>query len=493
MESPCPEEVHLRGLILYRVALGVLTLGDTLYRWPDRCDMYSESGLFAAESLTSLGLSWPNLHSLDPTCEYVTVLFSIQAAAAVAVALGWRVKESLLLLWILYLSQNRRNPFVVSGGDKLLEILLLWAALMHYSMDGAGAGRRRNYALSVAVAGHKAQIVTMYFAAGLYKYHAVSEDGVAIWRSGDALERVLMCCTYRKYWGGVILQFPLLCRVLTWLTLVVELTAPVTLLCLRGWKRAICVLSFMAMHVSMGVTMTLWNFSAICITALMPFIPPNLLPWPWSRWSTGRTGRWRPVVVVGRFGRFWRGLRVGFWMSLSAILLVVTLLVTFDTLPGCHDRWGCVTSTDVMRRSRWYRVVAINLSIVQVWSMFDVPLMTCGSWRIPFATDQEEGGGDVRDAYLLKHVGASESRSCTATQPSTMPWFTLYEGLQEAHAKRRDGVTDYISRKLARYYCDRYNLSAFQLDYIVEDPSGRDGAGHPTFETTILRAHCMNA
>lgn len=445
-------------------------MGDTLLcRWPDRCDIYSEDGVIDTESLTGLGLWWPNLHSLHPTCGWITTLFSLQAAAAATTALGWRVKESLLLLWILYSSQNRRNPFVVSGGDKLLELLLMWAALMHYSMDNEDGGRR-NYALSVAVAGHKAQIVIMYMAAGLHKYYAVTEDGVAVWRSGDALQQILMCCTYRKYWGGVLLQSPFLCRVLTWLTLVVELTAPVTLLCLRGRKRAICALAFMAMHVSMGVAMTLWNFSAICITALLPFIPPEHLPRFRSAGGTAAGRRRKP-----KGNRIWRCVRVGFWMSLSGVLSLATLLVTCDTLPGCRDRWGCLTSRDVTHPSRWYRSVAINLSMVQVWNMFHLPLTTCGSWRI-----RGESGAQEEDVYLLKHT-ASGSRDCAATQPSTMAWFALYEGLQLAHVTGKNGLKGYTSGQLARYYCKEYNLTTFELDYIPETAGGE----------TILRIDCI--
>ncbi len=57
---------------------------------------------------------------------FQALLFVVAAVAAVALLVGYRTWVASVVVWILLLSIQHRNPLVLGSGDDLLRMLLFW-------------------------------------------------------------------------------------------------------------------------------------------------------------------------------------------------------------------------------------------------------------------------------------------------------------------------------------------------------------------------------
>ncbi len=129
---------------VFRILLGLIVIVSSVHRCIDADVWYAQPGMFPVESTTvyTNGYKTLSLFSLiTPSHELVVASLSVLIIAAISMTLGFKTRLSAFLTWILVLSFNHRNPFVLNCGDSLMQIALFLVTLgpagAMYSIDAA--------------------------------------------------------------------------------------------------------------------------------------------------------------------------------------------------------------------------------------------------------------------------------------------------------------------------------------------------------------------
>lgn len=119
-----------------RILVGLLTIGWTLSLLPDAETFLGDGGLQRDLPEVSGG-AW-----VVPLGEPLLVL-ALLLAAAVALTLGWRTRAAAVVVAVLLLAVQRRDPWVLNSGDLLLRQLALLVMLMPAGETWSLDARRR--------------------------------------------------------------------------------------------------------------------------------------------------------------------------------------------------------------------------------------------------------------------------------------------------------------------------------------------------------------
>ena len=213
--------------------------------------------------------------------EAMAALFGVHLLAAAVFMLGRWVRVSGLVSWLLLLSLQAYNPWLDEGGDTLLRMLFFWALFLPLRGRGPWRGLPATALL--------VQVVLVYLCAGLFKLEGP-------WLSGDAVADVMGNHVFATAAGRALLPHPVLLRVLTYATLLLEIAGP--LLLLVGFRhrrlRLGLIACFLAFHLSTAVTMHLGLFPLVSMVAWLPFVP---VPGPEQR-AIATTSALRDTAVV---------------------------------------------------------------------------------------------------------------------------------------------------------------------------------------------------
>lgn len=135
-------ELDLRSLALFRVALGLMLLGDLTRRVHDLSAFYTDSGVYPRKLLAGPDGLWRiSLHAANGQVLYELALFLLAFAAAGALLAGWQTRRATFISWVLFVSLLNRVPILVTPGEMLLAALLFWAIFLplnvYWSVDAA--------------------------------------------------------------------------------------------------------------------------------------------------------------------------------------------------------------------------------------------------------------------------------------------------------------------------------------------------------------------
>jgi hypothetical protein len=276
----------LRSLAALRISLAVIVLMDLVARLPDMRVHYSDQGVFPRSLLVDSFVRWRwSLNLINDTVEFQVFLLLAAIGAAICMLLGFHTKVMVLAVWILVVSLQVRNPYVLSGADTLLRVLLFWSMFLPlgavWSMDSRRSPpvqQAFKRTISLATVGILLQICFMYwFTAALKSSPEWRSDGTALYYSLGANH-------ITKPFGEYLHQFPELLRVLTHASLGLEIVAPILLFSpfFTGPVRTFAAGSIMAFHFGIYLTMDVGIFpwtSALCMTCFLPsWFWDNLVP-----------------------------------------------------------------------------------------------------------------------------------------------------------------------------------------------------------------------
>jgi hypothetical protein len=214
---------------------------------------------------------------LDASFGWQAGLAVAEAAAGLALLLGWRTRTVSVLAWALVASAQSRDVMVISAASHLLRQFLFWGMWLPLGARWSLDARRRpsepgEAVLSMASAALLLQVVLVYVANVIYKSDPA-------WRtSGEAVFMALSQEGYTRPLGRALLAWPGLLRVLTHATFALESLGP--LLAFIPWRnerwRLLAVALFISFHAALAVTMTLGLFPFISIAGWLVFLPGAL-------------------------------------------------------------------------------------------------------------------------------------------------------------------------------------------------------------------------
>lgn len=268
----------LRSLAVFRIAMALVVLWDAINRVPNLRIHYTDAGIMPRSLLVDEFVRWRwSVNLVNDTWTFQMLCLLVTAVAAICLALGYRTRVMAVIVWVMITSIQVRNPLVLSGADTFLRVLLFWMMFLPlgavWSIDSLRAGVNRarvSYRfLSLATVGLFGQVAFVYLFTALLK---TSPE----WRSdGTALEYALHAHHITRPFGEWLGQFPMLLRLLTHGTLLLEFAVIVLIFApvLNGPLRTLVVVSVMSLHLGIFLTMDVGLFpfiSSACMLAVLP-------------------------------------------------------------------------------------------------------------------------------------------------------------------------------------------------------------------------------
>jgi hypothetical protein len=253
-----------------RIAVGLLTIGWTLSLLPDATTFLDPAGLQHGLPHYDNG-AWAV--QLGPPY----IVLGVLLAAAVAMTLGWRTRVASVLVAVLLLVIQRRDPWILNSGDLLLRELAFFVMLMPagetWSLDarrrgrrGAGERRRAPWALRLV----QLQV------SGLYLFSVWAKVRGVDWNEGTAVGIALQLEDLQRFTLPPSLATSLLVSsVFTYSALAVEasLAFGLWLPRLRYWVMAAGV----GLHLGIEASLLIGWFSLAVISSYLAFVPPEHL------------------------------------------------------------------------------------------------------------------------------------------------------------------------------------------------------------------------
>lgn len=290
--------VDARALAAFRISLALLLLVDLLLRARDLRAHYTDDGVLPVALLAERypALSRLSLHALSGDVWLQVALFALAGACALALLVGYRTRIATAASLCLLASLHIRNPYVLSGGDALLQHLLFWSLFLplgaRWSVDARRRTAIRERVFTPASAAILAQVVLVYGVNAILKHRS------GVWLTGEAVELIFGLDRFTVVLGNVVRDMPAVLWLANWVWLGALLSSPL-LLFLTGRRRIALVGVFAAMHSGMLLTMHLGVFPLVSLVALLPFLPAAV----WDRLDRVRRPRAVGSALLDRLDR----------------------------------------------------------------------------------------------------------------------------------------------------------------------------------------------
>ncbi|MCB9680202.1 MAG: HTTM domain-containing protein [Alphaproteobacteria bacterium] len=345
-----------RSLAAFRVGMGALVTLDALDRLRDLSAHYTDAGALP-RALTHAARWRPSLFFWDGSATWAGLLLVLTALAGVAIAVGWRTRAATVLAWVLVVSVQARNLYVLYGVDTVVRISLLWAIFLplagHLSVDRR-SGRLPappRTVLSPTTAIYTLQIVIIYLVTWWLKTGPAWADGTAGWYT-------LQADVFTRHLGIAMRAWPTVLSYGTHATMVLEVVGPLALFWPRGtWRiRAVVIAVFWAFHISLGLMLHIGWWSWWSVLLWLGLVPGEV----WDRLG------WR--VADGEGPRGWRSWLPQVAPSLAfGLVLWWNLATAFHSLPAVRGHW---------------RHLAVALRLDQNWNMYAPEPLVEDGWPV---------------------------------------------------------------------------------------------------------------
>jgi hypothetical protein len=245
-----------------RIAVGLLTIGWTLSLLPDARTFLGDQGVQRGLPQVSGG-AW--VVPLGPPYLPLGLLL----AAAVALVLGWRTRIASLVVAVLLLVVQRRDPWILNSGDLLLRELAFFVMLMPagetWSLDARRRGMER---LRAPWALRLAQLQI----SALYLFSVWAKVRGHAWNDGTAVGIALQLDDLQRFAVPEAVATSLaVSAVLTYASLAVEAALAVGLWLPR--LRYPVMLAGIGLHLGIEATLLIGWFSLAVVSSYLAFVP----------------------------------------------------------------------------------------------------------------------------------------------------------------------------------------------------------------------------
>lgn len=266
------EPSHVYPLGMVRIAFGALVIVWTLWLLPVRGAMLGPHGIVAEQP--SIANTW-GVFAVWNTDQAVLIGVIVLLGAAVAMLVGWHTRVAALIVFVLVLSFERRNPWMFNSGDALVRIEALLLALSPcgaaLSLDQRrrsgsfwSAQSRPNWPIRLL----QVQFSIVYLAAVQVKLTGQP------WLDGTAVSYVLRIEDMKRIpLPHSFVTNALAMNAVTWSVLAIELAVG-TLVWLprfRPWVLSVGLV----MHLTIDLTIQIGIFSYAMFVLYLAWVPPE--------------------------------------------------------------------------------------------------------------------------------------------------------------------------------------------------------------------------
>jgi hypothetical protein len=245
-----------------RIAVGLLTLGWTLSLLPDAQTFLGDDGVQRGLPHVGGG-AW--VVPLGPPYLALALLL----AAAVALTVGWRTRIASVVVAVLLLAVQRRDPWILNSGDLLLRELAFFVMLMPAGETWSLDARRRGVERLRAPCGLR--LVQLQISA-LYLFSVWAKVRGHDWNDGTAVGIALQLEDLQRFPvpEQVATSLPV-SAVLTYASLVVESALAVGLWLPR--LRYPVMLAGIGLHLGIEASLLIGWFSLAVVSSYLAFVP----------------------------------------------------------------------------------------------------------------------------------------------------------------------------------------------------------------------------
>lgn len=270
-----------RSMALYRALMGIIVMGDVVYRIPDLTNFYTDLGLVPRSIFVSeMAMPWSfSLHLANGSLSFIIFMFALHFLFGAMIFTGYKTRWAFLGAYIMTVSVHNRNWMVNNGGDDVLRSILFLSVFLPtnrwWSVDSAlsKVERPKDTYMSTWVMAYTFQVFAIYFVSYVLKDHP-------IWRSEfSAVYYASRLDIFSTPLGLWLRDYPVFGIISTIYTIVVEWGGPVLLvvpfLFGRFWwvSRLLTVILFWGLHGGILATMYIGLFPYTCLVMWIIFIP----------------------------------------------------------------------------------------------------------------------------------------------------------------------------------------------------------------------------
>lgn len=275
--------IDTRALAVFRISLGFVLIADLLLRLRNLRMFYTDDGVLPVSLLVDLSPTYArfSLHAISGTMWFQVLLFAAAMIFAFALLIGYRTRIATAVSMLLLLSLHARNPYLLTGGDALLQHLLFWSLFLplgeRWSIDARHEAEDGERVVTMATAAILIQVLLVYGVNGVLKLRSDP------WMTGDAVSVVFGLDRFIVLLGPLLRQLPVILEIANWAWLGLLVASPLLVLS-TGRFRIALVGGFATVHLGMLLTMDLGIFPLVSIIALIPFLPSAV----WNRLDRNR-------------------------------------------------------------------------------------------------------------------------------------------------------------------------------------------------------------
>ncbi|MBE1590027.1 HTTM domain-containing protein [Nonomuraea angiospora] len=275
----------LYGLAVLRIGYGLVLLAHLLVNYVDRRVLWGPESPWTPKLLKEdlAGDETFSVFAFSDSGPYFEVVYHLFIVIVVAFVVGWRTRFVTPLLAVMVWSWHEREPWILDGGDNIMQLVLIYACFAQlsgrWSLDARRLARKgwvpapdsvrwrlvtvlHNSALLACLL----QVSILYMNAGLLKVRG------EMWQEGTALYYTLQVEEFQPFpWlSRLVYENDLFVTAGTYAAVLVQVAFP--LLMLNPISRRLGLVAVTGMHLGIGLFMGLSSFSLIMITSDLLFV-----------------------------------------------------------------------------------------------------------------------------------------------------------------------------------------------------------------------------
>ncbi len=385
--------IDTRSLAVFRILAGLLVIADIFLRARNFSLYYTDDGIVPQ----TIAQAYTAEHAVSVyyfVSDEIAIagIFALTLLVAVSLVIGYHTRAATVLTFILVLSLDHHNPFVLSYADTLFRLLLFWAIFLplgeRWSVDAVHAdGTPRSSVAGVASFIILAQMVMMYLQNGVHKTES------ALWRTGEAAHLIFGIDEMTFFLGEFLGEFPTLLTFggVLWFYL---LLGSWLLIILHGRLRLPLVGLLIGGNLSFAVTVRIGAFPFVSIAGLVLFLQPTV-------WQDGR-----------RFCKL-----IEHWFAVNPIEYVpwATLATLSEQFPDLHSKRNDYDRlTSAVYNVGFAAVLCALMFVIAVFILNFGTIMHNGY-------DQEQLNDEVKQA-----VGGEQIYTVAQSLGITQPEWTVF-------------------------------------------------------------------
>ncbi|MBX2839185.1 MAG: DUF393 domain-containing protein [Gammaproteobacteria bacterium] len=434
--------IDLRTLALFRVMLATLVLWDLLLRSFDMKAFYTDSGVLPRKLwVEAVNIHHLSFHAANGNLWWQILLFLAAAFFAFCLFFGYRTRLMSMLTWLMLMSINNRNPYLMQGGDQLIIVMSFWAMFLpigaRWSVDAAlqphykeDPNNHRFKPQNLQPYFSLATVAVLFQVLYLYFFTALLKNGDAWIKDFDAAFYAVSLQHFATPIGEWIRQFPGFLKLGTVYVLAVEFIAPIIVLLpiFWPWLRIAGLLAMASLHVAFLLMLHIGLFPLIDFMSLSLLIPG--IVWVW--WASKRKQDQRSGIVI------YYDEDCGFCLKMCLILREFLLpndvkilraqnYTHIHTIMERENSW-VVTDAQGNPYTHWQ---AMQFLFKQSWPFKPIgwvmsfpPFMKIGSWVYRWVATNRGTMGDIT-AVVLPYRKVSISPTVIGSLIALFFWYVV--------------------------------------------------------------------